>query len=214
MAVSRGWGAFSYVEGPLEHAGTILPSQALGPGVWPRHFAQALRPGDRGAAAGELVALHRLGRGHEGRVQRILVGDLAGLLDDAVDRRTGDGHGAVAGHLEDFLQAPALRLGLTETCLEALLQVRMRSLVDQLGQGLRGLIAGGVDILESVDKEVVERFDIADDRTLGCLHRSRRAGSRSRRRKLAPPARKRAPCRHGRGPHIRMTVTIPPTIRA
>ena len=78
--------------------------------------AELLCPGLQRAVAGDLVMLHRLGGGDDGRIEDLLVRDLAcnlvGLLQNAVDRGAVDRLRLGAMQLEDLLQPLDMAIGL------------------------------------------------------------------------------------------------------
>jgi len=62
-------------------------------------------------------------------------------------------------HLEHLLKPLDLIMRLCQVLLQPLLQLRVSRLLDHLRQGLRDLVFGVIDILQSVDEEVVKCFD-------------------------------------------------------
>jgi hypothetical protein len=62
-------------------------------------------------------------------------------------------------HLEDLLQALDMMLGLCQMSQKGGLKLLIRHLRDHLGKGLRDLLFGVVDVLQGMDKQVIECLD-------------------------------------------------------
>ena len=122
--------------------------------------AKLLGPGDQGAVAGYLIVLDRLRRGDQGRVQNLLVGNVAadfiGFLENTVDGRAIDCLGLDAMQFEDLFDALDVTRGLAKVFLEAGLQLRIGCLVDHLRKRLFDLLFGVIDVAQRVDEEVVQ----------------------------------------------------------
>src|SRR5215210_2922939 len=139
------------IQGLLQHARAVLA-------------AELLRPGNQGAVAGNLVVLHRLRGRQESRVERVFIRHLAGnfvrLLHEPVESRAIYAFGRMPVHLEDLLEPRNLILCLLEVSLKATAQLRVGGLVDHLGQSLRDLVLGVVDVLQLMHEQVIKALDV------------------------------------------------------
>ena len=101
--------------------------------------AEFVRPGNQRAVTCDLIVLDGLRRADNGRVQHILVSDLAshvvGFGDQPVDSRAFDTLGFLAEKLEDLVKPGDLLFGFSEVILKSLGQVSVGRFLDQLGQG-------------------------------------------------------------------------------
>jgi hypothetical protein len=125
--------------------------------------AERLRPGNQGAVTGDLVVLDGLRCTDDGGIQNFLVAnfasDLIAFLDQTVNGRAFDALRLLAKLLERLVETLDLLLRLFEMVLETLGQVTVRGFVDQFRQRLNDLVLGVVDVLQTVEQEVVHVLD-------------------------------------------------------
>ena len=81
---------------------------------------------------------------------------------------------SIAGHVhgEHLLDPGHVLLGLPEMLLEALPQLRIGALPDHLGQRLRDLLLGVVDVLQLMHEQVVHRLDVFAEQSHGTSPRA------------------------------------------
>src|SRR5216684_5469467 len=107
-------GRLLFLQGLLEDLGAVITPELLG-------------PGDQGAIARDLIVLDGLRRGDHGRIENVLVVDVADdvirLLQDAVDRRTIHRFHRLPFELEYLLEPLHVVLGLVQVRLEALFEL-------------------------------------------------------------------------------------------
>ncbi len=70
--------------------------------------------------------------------------------------------------LEHLLETLDLVLRLGQVGLEALLELRVRRLLDHLRQRLGDLVLGVVDVLQCVHEQVIHRLDVRREQAHGC----------------------------------------------
>jgi len=106
----------------------------------------------------------RLCRADDRGIQHFLVGDFArdliGFLDEAVDRRALHALRFLAELLEHLVEARDLVLGLVEMVFQALGEIAVGRLVDQLRQRLHDLVFGVVDVLQPVKQQVIHCLNV------------------------------------------------------
>ena len=133
--------------------------------------AELGRPGDQRAVARDLVVLHRLRGGDEAGIHHVLVVDLAdqilAFLQDAVDRRALLALRIGVHQLEHLAQPVHLAFRFGQMLLEARAQLRVRRLLDHVGQRLHDLVLGVIEVLQPVHEQVVEVLDVLAEESHG-----------------------------------------------
>ena len=90
-------------------------------------------------------------------------------LMSAVDRRASHAFRLSAELLKNLIEARNLIFGLLEMVAQALGQIAVCRLVDQLGERFNDLVLGVVDVLQAVQKQVVHRFDVFAEEAHNCI---------------------------------------------
>jgi hypothetical protein len=91
--------------------------------------------------------------------------------------------GLLAEFLEHLIETRNLVLRLFQVILETLREIAVGGFIDQLRQRFHYLVLGVIDVFETVQQQVIHRFDVFGEQTHGALRR--RALWR---RESAPPA--------------------------
>src|SRR4051794_255215 len=124
--------------------------------------AEFFGPSDQRPITADFVVLHGLGVRDDGGVQHGLVLDLAcrlvGFLDDAVDRRTLRTGGLFAKLAEHVVEPLDLLVGLFQMGFQPRDEVPVGGLIDHLGERFEDLLLRIVDVLQTMNEQVLHRF--------------------------------------------------------